>query len=253
MRDRTIGIILGVLNILLIAGCLILYLGKDHTAPELTLGEAAYVYEEDFPEHILLQGVAAWDEKEGDVTERVVVEKVVTDIVKKTATITYGVADSVGNVQRVSRTLEMPVQERTQLPTAGEAGNMEISTEPETEEVEQNMEVGENTAIEEETTQETEIQESTVQNADSETGEEKPAIVFISRELTVKTGEQPDWTSVMGEVQDDKDAKETLLGTLEIKGEYDLGKAGEYYLTLSITDSDGNVSNAYPMKLMVEE
>ena len=254
MRDRTIGIVLGILNILLIAVCLVLYLGKDRTAPELTLQEAEYVYEEDLPEHILLEGVTAWDEREGDVTDRVVVEKIVTDTVKKAATITYGVADSEGNVQRVSRTLEMPIPERPQLPTAGEAGNTGISIEPETEEAGQNSEAAEgNTAAEAETTQETETGETTIQNAGSETGDGRPVIVFTSRELTIKTGEQPDWISVMGEVQDDKDAKETLLGTLEIKGEYDLEKTGEYYLTLSITDSDGNVSNAYPMKLMVEE
>ena len=29
--------------------------------------------------------------------------------------------------------------------------------------------------------------------------------------------------------------------------------AGEYYLTLSVTDSDGNVSNEYPMKIIEEE
>lgn len=121
MRDRTIGIVLGILNLLLITGCIVLYLGKDRTAPELALGQTEYVYEEDLPEHILLEGVTAWDEKDGDVTDRVVVEKIITDTVKKTATITYGVTDREGNVRRVSRTLVMPVLEKPELPTAGEA------------------------------------------------------------------------------------------------------------------------------------
>jgi len=250
MKDRTLGIILGGLDILLMAVCIIFYLGLDKTAPEITLGEVNYVYEEDFPESFLLEAVSAWDEKDGDLTEKVVVEKVVTDKLWKKAVITYGVADSSGNVSRASRILEMPVAEKPQLPTAGEAGNMGTGPEPGT--AGQNPETVEaDTVVGAENTRETE--EATVQNAGSETGDGKPVIVFTSRELTVKTGEQPDWTSVMGEVQDDKDAKETLLGTLEIKGEYDLEKAGEYYLTLSITDSDGNVSNAYPMKLLVKE
>ena len=81
----------------------------------------------------------------------------------------------------------------------------------------------------------------------------RPGIAFSSREIRVKTGETPAWESVMEEVTDDKDIRETLLGTLEVKGEYDLQKAGEYYLTLRVTDSDGNSSNDYPMKLIVEE
>ena len=127
MKEKTLGIILGVLNIVLIAICVVFYLGKDKTAPEITLGDVEYVYEEDLPEYILLEAVTAWDTESGDLTSQVVVEKVVTDKVQKTATITYGVADAVGNVSRVSRTLEMPIPERPQLPVAGEAGNVEVA------------------------------------------------------------------------------------------------------------------------------
>ena len=127
MKEKTLGIILGLLNIVLIAVCLVFYLGKDNTAPEITLGEVEYVYEEDLPEQILLEAVTAWDAESGDLTGQVVVEKVVMDKEHKTATITYGVADEVGNVSRASRTLEMPIPERPQLPVAGEAGNVEVT------------------------------------------------------------------------------------------------------------------------------
>ena len=121
MKDSTLGIIVGGLNILLIAVCIIFYLGLDKTAPEITLGEVSYVYETDLPVSFLMEEVTAYDEQDGNLTNQVVIEKVVTDKVKKTATITYGVSDSAGNVSRVTRTLEMPVVEKPQLPTAGEA------------------------------------------------------------------------------------------------------------------------------------
>ena len=123
MKDRAIGIILGAVNILLLVICLVLYLGKDRVAPEITLGEVIYIYEEGLPERILLEEVTAWDKQDGDLSDKVVVEKVVTDRAKKTATIVYGVADDAGNVSRASRTLKMSIPEKPQLPTAGEAGS----------------------------------------------------------------------------------------------------------------------------------
>ena len=121
MKDSTIGIILGGLNILLIAVCIIFYLGIDKTAPEISLGEVYYVYETDLPESFLMEAVTAYDKQDGNLTDKVVIEKIVTDKKQKKAVITYGVADSAGNVSRVSRILEMPVVEKPQFPTAGEA------------------------------------------------------------------------------------------------------------------------------------
>ena len=246
---RTVGMVLGVLNLLLMAVCLMLYMGKDRSAPEIILSEAGYVYEEGLPEHILLSGVTARDAEDGDLTGKIVVEKVVTDTVQKTAIITYGVADEAGNVRRVSRTLEMPVAERPQLPTAGEAGNGGADTQ-----TQEHADAEEGTAGgTEPEAGETGSSENEVTTVESETGDGRPVIVFTSREIRVKTGETPDWQSVMGEVQDDKDSRDTLLAALEVGGEYDLQRAGEYFLTLTVKDSDGNSSNAYPMKLIVEE
>lgn len=253
MRERTIGTILGMLNLLLLALCLVLYLGKDRSTPELTLQAVEFVYEEDLPEHILLSGVTARDNKDGDLTDHVVIEKIVTSRSQKTATITYGVSDEAGNVKRAARTLVMPVLEKPQLPTAGEAGSMEETSSGEAEVAEVVEEATTETTMEAESTQAESESETTTENAETQNTDGRPGIVFTSREIRVKAGETPVWESVIGEVTDDKDTRESLLGTLAVKGEYDLQKAGEYYLTLSVTDSDGNASNDYPMKLIVEE
>ena len=52
---------------------------------------------------------------------------------------------------------------------------------------------------------------------------------------------------------DDKDNYETLLKSLKVKGDYEKDKAGTYNVTVTVTDADGNESNAYPMKIVVEE
>ena len=127
MKESSLGIIIGILNIILFAICAVLFLGKDNNAPVITLGECNYVYEEELPETILLQGVTAYDEEDGDVTSSVVIEKIVTDRENGIAMITYGASDASGNVAKVTRTLDMPVLTRIQFPKAGEADNREVA------------------------------------------------------------------------------------------------------------------------------
>ena len=124
MRVRNIGFLLGILNVLLLATCATLYIRDDRTAPELNLEEVAYSYEEGISEQVLLEGVSAWDAQEGDITDRIVIEKIVADKAHNKAIITYGVADSKGNVCKASRELVMSqVLVRPKFPTAGEAKN----------------------------------------------------------------------------------------------------------------------------------
>ena len=187
MKEKTLGIILGVLNLILIVVCVTFFLGKDKTAPVLTIEPVAYVYEEDLPESILYQGVSAYDEEDGDVTKTIVIEKVVTDRTQGKATITYGACDTSGNVGKATRTLDMPVLTLIQFPGAGEA---DVNTKPQTtvqevsEEAEETTEtaetstnvVGEGEAENVETTEENETAEETtegqVENTEAANGED---------------------------------------------------------------------------------
>ena len=49
--------IIGGIDIVLLAVCMFLYLGKDRTAPVISFGENAVSYEEGMDESLLLQGV----------------------------------------------------------------------------------------------------------------------------------------------------------------------------------------------------
>ena len=61
MKERTLGIILGLLNIILIAVCVVFSLEKDKTLPVIVVGECSFVYEEELPREILYQGITAYD------------------------------------------------------------------------------------------------------------------------------------------------------------------------------------------------
>ena len=95
---------------LLTAGCIALagagymtYKNQDRTAPEIKVDQSkkiAYTEGEDYGK--LLEGVTAQDDKDGDLTSEVFVEKVVP-VSKKKAVVYYGVTDKAKNVGTASR------------------------------------------------------------------------------------------------------------------------------------------------------
>ena len=93
------------LNVVLLGALGFFYLQKDQAAPEIVLEETQLVYEVGMEESRLMEGVLAYDNQDGDITEYVVIEKIVTDHQKESATITYGVADASGNIGKATRTV----------------------------------------------------------------------------------------------------------------------------------------------------
>ena len=76
MDIKKLVFIIGGIDIVLLAVCLFLYLGKDRTAPVISFGENLASYEEGMDEELLLQGVTAMDDKDGDVSDSLLVEKI---------------------------------------------------------------------------------------------------------------------------------------------------------------------------------
>ena len=364
MKERSLGIILGILNIVLFMVCGFFFLGKDKNAPEILLPKASIVYAEEAGTDSLFEGVTAFDEEDGELTGSVVIEKIVTNDTKETATITYGVADSSGNVGKVTCTVDMVTEdvggiaEGENIPEAeveedgtptdeaeekaasegqaegaaaleglaentdsdgeeenvgtdddanneseeenaesnddmnsdSEEGDAEAEADSENEEEnagadddvnseseEENAESdgdsdevneAEGTADsqEEETTEEEQAEEdnrealptageagNAGQNVSSGQSSGRPGIVFKDQEIKAKAGSGPAWVNVIGSLDDDKDNYGVLFKTLKIHGTYDKNTAGTYDVTVTVTDSDGNESDPYPMKIIVEE
>ena len=311
MKERSLGIILGILNIVLLTVCGIFFMGKDQNAPEILLGEGSIVYAQEAGTDSLFEGVTAFDKEDGELTDSVVIEKIVTNEAKETATITYGVADSSGNVGKVTCTVDMIVEDGNSLEaeieedetsmdeteedadSESEEESVETEEDADSESEEENAEADEDVNTEseedaeadEESPEETEAEEdSDAVNEEEETSDSqeeepaeedkqealptageagnagqnseqnsgRPSIVFKAQEIKAKAGSGPAWVNVIGSLDDDKDNYEVLFRTLKINGTYDKNTAGIYDVTVTVTDSDGNESDSYPMRIIVE-
>lgn len=277
-----------VLAVFLWGGGMFFYQRRDTTAPEITINETELIYEDDMAEEELFLGVSAWDNKDGNLDGSIIIEKIVTDKEKETAVITYGVSDASGNVGKLNRqltylvraveeeaippitevvenTVEEVVEEEAQQQAVEEEEASEEDV-PEEAEAEQQQdpeeeasseESGEEEAAEEEQQQEAEplprageAAEGTGQRAAQNQG--RPALTFKDGRVKTAKGMDPAWVNIIGSLTDDKDDYGTLFGTLRIHGEYDRNTVGNYAVTVTVKDSDGNESAPAPITIEVQ-
>ncbi len=103
MRGNILGIIFTVLSGVLIFLIVVAYSRSDRFAPEFRFSATDITYNSKTQDSELRTGVNAYDAKDGDLTGRIVVEKVVLNREKATAVVYYAVADYSGNVTKQSR------------------------------------------------------------------------------------------------------------------------------------------------------
>lgn len=103
MRGNILGIFFSILSGVLIFLIVVAYGRSDRIAPEFRFSSVDMIYDSDTTDNDLKAGVAAFDAKDGDLTRRIVVEKVVLNREKETAVVYYAVADLSGNVTKQSR------------------------------------------------------------------------------------------------------------------------------------------------------
>lgn len=79
------------------------YNAKDTVAPVITIEEGLLECSVSDSEEMLLTGVTAWDDRDGDVTSSVLVESIsgITD--ENVTTVTYAAFDRAGNVSKLQR------------------------------------------------------------------------------------------------------------------------------------------------------
>lgn len=101
------------LLVLLIACCaafaayiLLIQQSEDHVAPEISFQTEELLVSVEVTEQELLEGVSAWDDRDGDVTAGIVIEGISNISKDKRATVTYAAFDGSGNVAKAKRTLQ---------------------------------------------------------------------------------------------------------------------------------------------------
>lgn len=215
---------------LLTAGCIALagagymtYKNQDRTAPEIKVDQSkkiAYTEGEDYGK--LLEGVTAQDEKDGDLTSEVFVEKVVP-VSKKKAVVYYGVTDKAKNVGTASR--EVTYQ-------AAEDSDAAEETAPDAAAADE--------------------QSADQQSAALQPNGTRPAMKLAEEAKTIARGTSFNALNEVTDAVDDKDDRDTLFRGLHIDGNYNVNQAGTYTLQYYVQDSDGNTSDPITFTLTVQ-
>lgn len=276
-QDRVAGMVLAVINVILIAVCIVLYLRIDRTAPKLEFQASETVYREGADNQGLLLNITAYDSVDGDVTDRIVIEKTIEDRENNTMVVFYAVSDKSGNVAKASRVFPAIYAEEmnkdNELNQFLEAGiNAELSSAAGEEAVEEvfsddvtaepvedatSFPIGE--PAEEPTQAPTQAPSVTPQPTPEPEPAPKPVptadpsvpvISLNTSEVKVNAGQGPAWVDVIGTLSDDKDNYETLFKNLSVS-KYDMNRPGTYQVTVSTEDSDGNRSAGVPLTIIV--
>ncbi len=294
------AIVFTALNLILIVTCVVLLLGRDRKAPVISFSENNLIYYSGVDNEKLLQGVTAMDAKDGDVSNRIVVEKIVQNKNENRAVVYYAVTDLDGNAAKASRVFEavneatgntmkdigmagFDVDMEKSLPadltsvTSADAENEEqqedldniadmqeeeaealsspsmspsssASPTPDTEE-QQRLEQEEAEKQAEEQRQQEEAERQAEEEAAAKAG--NPKIILKNTTVNTTAGQLPAWVNAIGSFQDDKDGYETLFKNLKAS-KYDVNAKGDHAVTLTTTDSDGNVSDPVTVTVHVK-
>lgn len=111
-QSRVIQIMIIAANLVLAAVCLVAYVKEDKVKPEFMFETGDFIYYLESEEtDALLQGIMAHDDRDGDITDRIVIEKITENRDSSTVVVYYAVSDSAGNVAKISRVFPAVFQE----------------------------------------------------------------------------------------------------------------------------------------------
>lgn len=248
------GILAGliVLCLALFAGTAAVMVTSDRKGPEIAVPSGADVtYEEGSDTALLLEGVTATDDRDGDVTDSVVIENIFPNDDRTGASVIYAAKDSHNNVTKVTR--------RVNYKAVGDAAASEENTETDGSDAApaENAEAEGSDpapAAEEAQQNDTEGVKNEI-NAKMEIEalpSESPRMYLNTYETTVKAGSELDKISYIKEITDDADSQETLFTEIQVDGEVDTATPGDYTLTYHVTDSNGNQSNMAVLTVHVQ-
>ena len=256
---------------LLTAGCIALagagymtYKNQDRTAPEIKVDQSekiAYAEGEDYGK--LLEGVTAQDDKDGDLTSEVFVEKVVP-VSKKKAVVYYGVTDKANNVGTASREVTYQVAEGSDAAENTASEDIAEDTTQKTDEKSakktkkkskkaKTKKTAEDKKTEETTQDAAAEQQSADQQSDAlQPNGTRPAMKLAEEAKTIARGTSFNALNEVTDAVDDKDDRDTLFRGLHIDGNYNVNQAGIYTLQYYVQDSDGNTSDPITFTLTVQ-
>ncbi|MCM1121711.1 MAG: hypothetical protein NC416_03920 [Eubacterium sp.] len=288
-QDKVICIILTVVNAVLAVICIVLLFRTDRTEPKFIIQPAEITYSPDMDESLLYVGIAAHDDRDGEVTDRIVIEKKVENRAEGSVIVYYAVSDSAGNVAKFSKlfSAEYPVEVPAAVSESGGSSQTvrqlemvrTVSDGTAAEENKSDADTGKDTETdtgeepEEDGGNENNSPDGEDADSDEEAGEDHvdaaensnedtpepiqtarndgaPELVFRDTEVTIHSGANVPWTEIISTLKDDKDDYATLYYNLQVS-QYNRNKPGIYPVTVYTEDSDGNRSQTVPVTITV--
>lgn len=247
---------------ILAAGCIALagagymtYKNQDRTAPEIKVDDSekmTYIEGEDYEK--LLKGVTAQDDKDGNLTDQVFVDKVVP-ISKKKAVVYYGVTDKANNVGTASREVTyQAASDDAATDTADDTASEDTAKDTKKKSKKEKKKKADEAKKAEEAAQDTtDDQQSTdQQNETLQPNGARPAMKLAEETKTIARGTTFNPLDEVTDAVDDKDDRDTLFRGLHIDGNYNVNQAGTYTLQYYVQDSDGNTSDPITFTLTVQ-
>ena len=221
---------------------------QDRTAPVITVSDKKISYTAGDPYDQLLEGVTATDNKDGDLTDEVFVDRVVPAS-KKKAVVYYGVMDKSNNVGTARKTVtyhgDNNMGSDAEDIAPADNADAENATQPD-----QSADQEQKDADKQQADQQADQPDATTD--DLKANGEKPAMSLTATSETIARGSNFNATSMVKDVVDDKDDRDTLFRQLHVDGTYDTTKSGTYELTYYVQDSDGNTSDPITFTLTVQ-
>lgn len=248
MKQRLITIVLLLGCVAVGAVGVLTYKKQDRTAPVITVSDKKMSYTAGDPYDQLLEGVTATDNKDGDLTDEVFVDRVVPTS-KKKAVVYYGVMDKSNNVGTARKTVtyhgENNMGSDAEDIAPADNADAENATQPD-----QSADQEQKDADKQQADQQADQPDATTD--DLKANGEKPAMSLTATSETIARGSNFNATSMVKDVVDDKDDRDTLFRQLHVDGTYDTTKSGTYELTYYVQDSDGNTSDPITFTLTVQ-
>jgi len=249
MKQRLITIVLLLGCVAVGAVGVLTYKKQDRTAPVITVSDKKMSYTAGDPYDQLLEGITATDNKDGDLTDEVFVDRVVPTS-KKKAVVYYSVMDKSNNVGTARKTVtyhgENNMGSDAEDIAPADNTDAENATQPD-----QSADQEQKDADKQQPDQQQADQPDATTD-DLKANGEKPAMSLTATSETIARGSNFNATSMVKDVVDDKDDRDTLFRQLHVDGTYDTTKSGTYELTYYVQDSDGNTSDPITFTLTVQ-
>lgn len=227
----------------LLAGNVVIYIGKDRNGPEITVPQEELTYVAGSDTSALLSGVTAVDDRDGDVTSTVTVESIIPNEDQTGASVIYVAKDSKNNVTKATRLISYAAD-------AGQAAAQEA--EAAAQQAAQEAAAADQTAASGEDAQTADDGAAQNEAAIAALPAESPRFYLTQYSVEVERGAELNRLGYVQDITDDKDSRDELYQGIQISGEVDTNTPGEYMLEYYVVDSDGNTSNTAQLKVAVK-